>query len=183
MDLHELAALLAIAPAEVSSDAPIELARAEFTHLMVPVGTLATMRRIRPDFSGLADYSRYLRVDTVCAFTRETVDPGNTVHCRDFCPAVGTPESPAAGTTNRGLACYLVRHALVDAPADGTLVVLAEQGHEMGRPSLIRTELTLAGGSVLAVRVGGVATRTLEGTLRAPSPPAATHGDEGARAE
>jgi trans-2,3-dihydro-3-hydroxyanthranilate isomerase len=43
---------------------------------------------------------------------------------------------------------------------------IAEQGYEMGRPSDVRTELTLAGGDLTALKVGGIATKTLEGTLR-----------------
>lgn len=171
VDLDELAALFAIAPGAISAQSPIEISASHFKHLMVPIDTLETMRAITPNFSAIADYSRQIGIDTVSVFTRETVHPENTVHCREFCPAVGTPESAGAGTTNRALACYLVHHRLVEGQSEQPLVVLAEQGYEMGRPSRIRSELTLEGQTVTSVRVGGVATRTLAGTLCAgPTP-------------
>jgi len=165
VDMNELVALFAIAPDGISVESPIEVSASEFTHLMVPIDTLETMRAIAPNFSAIAEYSRRIGIDTISVFTRETVHPESAVHCREFCPAVGTPESPATGTTNRALACYLVRHRLVERQSEQPLVVLAEQGYEMGRPSRIRSELMLEGQTVTGVRVGGVATRTLEGTL------------------
>jgi predicted PhzF superfamily epimerase YddE/YHI9 len=42
--------------------------------------------------------------------------------------------------------------------------VVAAQGVEMGRPSVIRTEVTMVDGLPTGLRVGGVATRTSEST-------------------
>ena len=125
---------------------PCELALSDFTHLVVPIRDLATMRAVTPDFGAIATLSREVGADTVALFTTETEHRSSTLHCREFCPAVGTPEAPAAGTTNRALACYFLRHGLIDSASDGQRTVLAEQGYEMGRPSHIRTELTLRDG-------------------------------------
>ena len=46
----------------------------------------------------------------------------------------------------------------------GDQVVMATQGVEMGRPSVIRTEVTMVDGLPTGLRVGGVATRTSEST-------------------
>lgn len=165
VDRDELVALLAIEPERISTQSPVEVSVSEFSHLLVPIDTLETMRAITPRFSAIADYSRRIGVDTICVFTRETVHEESTVHCRDFCPAVGTSESAAAGTTNRALACYLVRHGLLEGRSEQPLIVLAEQGYEMGRPSRIYSELMLEDKIVTSIRVGGVATRTLEGNL------------------
>ena len=87
---------------------------------------------------------------------------------RDFCPAVGVPESAAAGTTNAALTAYLVRHQIVKGNSDGQLVVESEQGHEIGRPSSIRSVVSIDDGSIVRLQVGGVATRVMDGQLYLP---------------
>ena len=163
--VEELAPMLGVGADAFAPGPPVELVRSEFVHVMVRVRDLAAMRAVTPDFGAIAARCRQLGIHTLALFTTETENTANTIHCREFCPAVGTPEAPASGTTNRALACYLLRHALIDPSPDGTRTVVAEQGYEMGRPSLIRTELTLRNGRVTGIRVGGVATKSMEGTL------------------
>ena len=161
----DLAPLLGVSGGAFAAHPPVELTRSEFTHVVARVGGLDAMRALKPDFGAIAERCRALGVHTLALFTTETEDPAHTLHCREFCPAVGTPEAPASGTTNRALACYLLRHGLIAPPPDGEATVIAEQGYVMGRPSLIRTEVTLAGGEPARIRVGGVATKSMEGTL------------------
>ena len=165
LDAKELAPVLGVDSDAFSPGPPLALARSEFVHVIARVRGLAAMRAMRPDFGAIAARCRQHGVDTLALFTTETESPSRTIHCREFCPAVGTPEAPASGTTNRALACYLLRHGLIDAPSGGEVTVIAEQGCEMGRPSLIRTELTMAEQRPVKIRVGGVATKTLEGSL------------------
>ena len=107
-----------------------------------------------------------MAIFTYCsAGNRETVLPESSIHCREFCPAVGTPEAPATGTTNRALACYLLRQGLLDSQIDGRQTVIAEQGYEMGRPSRICTEMMVQDGEAVEIKVGGVATKTMQGTF------------------
>ncbi len=138
---------------------PIEKARSDFSHLVLAVTDLEVMQRMDPDFDRLTQLSHRHGIDTISPFTLETADLANTIHCRDFCPAVGTPEAAATGTTNRAMAAYLVRHRLAGLGGDGSHTVLSEQGHEMGRPSLVRTDLATTDGSPHGIHVGGVATR------------------------
>jgi trans-2,3-dihydro-3-hydroxyanthranilate isomerase len=49
---------------------------------------------------------------------------------------------------------------------DGDHSAIIEQGFEMGRPSLIRLEVAVAGGALTAVRIGGHAVEVMDGTLR-----------------
>ena len=48
---------------------------------------------------------------------------------------------------------------------DGEHVAIIEQGYEMGRPSLIRLEVSVSGGALSAVRIGGNAVEVASGTL------------------
>ena len=161
----EVAPLLGIGVGAILEPLAIEAASADFTHLVVRVDSLATIGEVAPDHAAVADLCRRIGADTLAVFTTETRDPEVTIRCRDLCPAVGTPEAAATGTTNRALACHLVRHGLIDFGVDGT-VVTAAQGVEMGRPSVIRTEVTMVDGLPTGLRVGGVATRTSESTTR-----------------
>ena len=107
-NIEDLADGLGISSDLLQSDHPIEKAIGDFIHLIVPVPSLANMRKITPNFGAIADFSRSNNVQTVTVFTEEVEQTDSTVHLRDFCPAVGTPESPAAGTTNGALTSYLV---------------------------------------------------------------------------
>jgi len=161
----EVAPLLGIGVGAILEPLAIEAASADFTHLVVRVDSLATIGEVAPDHAAVADLCRRIGADTLAVFTTDTRDPEVTIRCRDLCPAVGTPEAAATGTTNRALACHLVRHGLVDLGVDRT-IVMAAQGVEMGRPSVIRTEVTLVDGQPTRLRVGGMATRVSEATIR-----------------
>ena len=125
------------------------------------------MRTIAPDFGAIVDFCHAQDLETVAVFCRETERPSNTVHVRDFCPAVGVAESAAAGTTNAALSCYLLRHGLIDRTQE-MLVVEAEQGIELGRPSSIQSVLRQRDGVIDRLQVGGVATRVIDGHIELP---------------
>ena len=163
-----LAEILGISQHELGCDLPIETAIGAFIHLVVPVRSLKIMQQITPNFGAIADFSRANGVQTVSVFTREVAHPDSTVHVRDFCPAVGTPESPAAGTTNGALTCYLVRNGLLEIRDGDTSVVLAEQGYECGRPSQIRSEMTVVDGRIERLVVGGFGRKSVSGEIFLP---------------
>ena len=161
LNAGELAPLFGIGESAFDTGLPFELTRSDFAHLILPIRDLATMQGMTPDFSAIKSLCNQRQIDTVALFTRETVLPESNIHCREFCPAVGTPEAPATGTTNRALACYLLRHGLLESNTDGRQTVIAEQGFEMGRPSRICTEMMVQNGEAVDIRVGGIATKTM----------------------
>ena len=161
----DLIPLFGTAIAGAVGSLPCELAVAEFSHLVVPVDSLETIRNLSPDYGKIESLCRHIHADTLVLFTLETECPESTIHCREFCPLVGTPEAPASGTTNRALACYLLRHGLLDSESSDCDTIISEQGYEMNRPSQIRTELTMCDGELTQIKVGGVATKTIEGVF------------------
>ncbi len=168
LDVDELARLLGLSREDYSWKWPIETAAGDFVHLVVPIKNLAAMRRINPDFTGLTRFWHDYGIQTVVVFCTEVEWPDHTIHVRDFCPAVGVSESAAAGTTNSALTSYLIRHEIVRKNGDGRIVVLAEQGHEIERPSSIRSVVNMNGDSVSRLQVGGVATKVMDGQLYLP---------------
>ena len=168
-DIEWLARLLTLDKDDFGRDWPMETVGGDFVHLVVPVKDLAAMRRVAPDFTGLVYFCHDHDVQTVALFCTEVERPGSTIHVRDFCPAVGVSESAAAGTTNAALTSYLIRHGIVRQDGDGRIVVRAEQGLELGRPSAIRSVVAMEGETVTRLQVGGVATKVMDGQLHLPA--------------
>ena len=165
VDPARLARLLGLEATDFSDARPIETALGDFVHLVVPIKSLAVMRKIAPDFAGLVRLCHDHGLETVALFCTEVERPESTLHVRDFCPAVGVAESAAAGTTNAALTGYLVRHGIVRPNGDGWVEVRAEQGHEIDRPSSIRSIASLEKDAVVRLQVGGVATKVADGLL------------------
>ena len=153
----ELAAALGTSP-NVFQTIPIEESPSDFVHLLVPTTGLDALSSMVPDFEALGTLCQAHGVHTVAAYSPVAGDAANTIRVRDFCPATGTNEAPATGTTNRAVSGHLVRHKLCGLGENGTSTVRAEQGVEMGRPSLVTTSLTVTNGAVTHIAVGGVAT-------------------------
>jgi PhzF family phenazine biosynthesis protein len=148
----------------LASELPVETARGDFIHLVVPLAGLETMRAIRPDFNGMVEFCHAYGIETIAVFCNQTENPDHRIHVRDFCPAVGVSESAAAGTTNAALSSYLVRHGLL--PVDSDIITLnAEQGIELGRPSSIQSVVTMSDRQISRLQVGGVATRVTDGQI------------------
>jgi trans-2,3-dihydro-3-hydroxyanthranilate isomerase len=82
---------------------------------------------------------------------------------RFFAPDEGVAEDPATGLA---AVAFPTQILTFDAPADGTLRLLLEQGIEMGRPSFIDVEVDIRARAQAAVRVAGQAVRVTSGILR-----------------
>jgi PhzF family phenazine biosynthesis protein len=156
--------VLGLTAEALSIELPIETARGDFIHLVVPLSGLEAMRAIKPDFNGMIEFCHAYGIETIAVFCTEVENAHNTIHVRDFCPAVGVSESAAAGTTNAALTSYLVRHGLVPTNQE-VISVYAEQGLELGRPSSIQSIVTLSAEAILRMQVGGVATRVMDGQV------------------
>lgn len=169
LDQTQLTSLLGLCEQDIEQDMPLEIAFGDFVHLIVPLRDLDAMNRIIPNFPGLIQFCKQVGLQTIAVFCTEVEGAGSDVHVRDFCPAVGVPESAGTGTTNAALAAYLIRHGNLQAKDENRqILVQAEQGLELGRPGIIRSVVTLGGGVISRLQVGGVATKIIEGKLFLP---------------
>jgi len=134
---------------------PVETIFNGIAALIVPVASLSAIENIKIDSNRLSQISNEVRASTVLAFTRETLLPTNTVHCRVFAPAAGVSEDAATGSANGCFGFYLVRHKVVQPTA--TTRIISEQGYEMKRPSqlYIDVDVNIDSNDVTEVRVGG----------------------------
>ena len=155
-DVARMARAFSLDPMEIQGTSlPIEMINNGLTVVLAPVVSRAAVERIKVDGAALEAVARETDADTVLAFTRETVAPSNTVHCRVFAPGAGVGEDAATGSANGPLGFYLVRHRLVKVEQITT--IFSEQGYEMNRPSLIQieVEVDMKSGDATRVRVGG----------------------------
>jgi trans-2,3-dihydro-3-hydroxyanthranilate isomerase len=120
---------------------------------VVPVGSLAAIRRARLRHREADAIARDLGFGDLFLFTFETESPEAMVHCRMFAPNFGIPEDPASGAAFGSLAAYLVKHRL--ARRAESLAFLGEQGLEMGRPSRLFVEAKIEAGRAVEIHVGG----------------------------
>lgn len=129
-----------------------------------PLKNIDAVRRAQPDLTRLAPAFAAPAHRALFAFCAETVERGHTFHARMFAPSYGVPEDPATGSAAAAFAGVLARFAGLK---DGTHSFTIEQGYEMGRPSLIELDLTLAGSALITASVGGGAVIVSEGTIEA----------------
>jgi trans-2,3-dihydro-3-hydroxyanthranilate isomerase len=97
-------------------------------------------------------------------FCGETLDPANQFHARMFAPRLGVLEDPATGSAVAAMAGLCVRTLALD---QGEHRFVVEQGHAMGRPSLIELVLTMRSGLLRLATIGGSAVVVTEGTIEA----------------
>jgi trans-2,3-dihydro-3-hydroxyanthranilate isomerase len=91
----------------------------------------------------------------------ETYSAANQLNVRLFADLYGVPEYPATGSANACLAAYLLKHQYF---LGQQLDVRVEQGHEMGRPSLLRVRAEMRAGNP-SIAVGGRVIMTARGEL------------------
>jgi predicted PhzF superfamily epimerase YddE/YHI9 len=157
----EIAPLLGMEPAGVLSVAASSTA---LRHVFIELADIDSLAALRPDDDGLRRFSQARSIDTLGIWCRTGRGLGKAkVRLRDLCHGVGDPEEAASGTTNGALACQLFRAQKLLPGNGGQAVLVAEQGFEMGRPSIVRTVLNTAGGEVTGVSVGGYAALRLTG--------------------
>jgi trans-2,3-dihydro-3-hydroxyanthranilate isomerase len=87
------------------------------------------------------------------------------LRARMFAPAMGVNEDPATGAAATALGGYL---GIREDARDGTLRWVIEQGFEMGRPSILETEIDKRDGEITDIRVGGRAVLVSEGWMEIP---------------
>ena len=164
----ELSHVLGIESERLESNLEMTMTTTDFRSLLVPIDNVSDLEAVRPDFQGIEDLCRGSVMDTIFLFAPKDDDLANGIRCREFCPAVGTPESAASGTTNRSISCYLYEQNRLTSARDGVASLSISQGKEVGRSSNIRSVISLQDGQVNSVGIGGVATRVVNGTFFSP---------------
>lgn len=146
---------LAVTDIVTSRHAPV-VASVGTPFLIVELSDREALRRIRADAEGFAVLPP--EAQKILAYVRGVA---GQVDCRMFFPIPFIAEDPATGSANAALAGLLARLA---GNTGGTQHLRITQGEDMGRPSLLLTEVDDPAG---AVRIGGHCVAVMEGLLDA----------------
>jgi PhzF family phenazine biosynthesis protein len=154
----ELAAALGLAERDLRPDLiPTQVVSTGAAHLLVAVRDRNAIARAHPDLPRLARLLAFAECQGCYLFSLDPLALEAVAHTRFFNPTEGIPEDAATGSAAGPLACHLVEHGRVK---DGATVWI-EQGHSMGRPSMIEVRV-----SGELVRVYGQCVTAAEGKMR-----------------
>ena len=163
LDRQRVGAALGLEPSEIGFENH-ELSRfsAGLPYSFVPVRDLAAIGRATPQGAHWAAAFGQSSHPNAYLYCRETEGVGHHFHARMFAPTLGIAEDPATGSAAAAFAGVVRRF---DGLPTGTHRIVIEQGFEMGRPSLMKLEIDVAGGVIQAARIGGDAVVIAEGLL------------------
>ena len=97
----------------------------------------------------------------ILVFSPETYSKENDLNVRVFVDYFGIPEDPATGSGNGCLAGYLAKHRYF---GQDQIDIRAEQGYEIGRPSLLYLRAENKKGQI-DISVGGKVVMIARGEL------------------
>jgi trans-2,3-dihydro-3-hydroxyanthranilate isomerase len=162
---EEMARALGLAVGDLEpGDLPTERWSAGNAFTFVAVRGLDAIARCTVDLASFDRVFGGTEPGAAFVFCRETTNTGNSFHARMFAPEFGVIEDPATGSAVAAFAGYL---AAAGHHADGTHIVRVEQGHEMGRPSLLELTMHIGGGALTHASIAGDAIVVTEGTIDA----------------
>lgn len=156
-----VAPALGLAPGDIDSRAPIQQVSAGISVTIVPLCGLDALRRCAPDARRMASLEREGILPFVYLFCQEPRSAENDLCARFFFDANGIREDPATGSATACLGGYLLEHEYFPGRE---LFLRIEQGHEIGRSSLLLLRASKSdSGSV--VQVGGRVIPVVSGQL------------------
>lgn len=162
-DTEELAEIMGTEPNAMAIPGILDKPESWSTGLpdiMIPVRSVTILKGLKPDMQKLSELSRREEVTGVHVFA---LDSEGEVWCRNFAPACGIPEEAATGTSNGALGACLHDHGW---GVEDVTAFTAHQGDWMGRPS--RIQVSVQGGGVPEIWVGGQAVTVIEGNILIP---------------
>lgn len=161
VDREPVANALGLTPEDIETTAPVQVVSAGTAALIVPLRSLEALRRSRLNLEAFAPLAAAGFPPLTYLFCRQTLQAGNDLCARFFFEAHGVREDPATGNGAAFLGAYLLEHRLLPEPA---LFLRIEQGHELGRPSLVMLRARTRNG-IREVSVGGKVIPTAQGEL------------------
>lgn len=155
LDRAEAMAALGLDAADAHPNLAPQMVSTGLFHAIAPIADAASLGRIVPDYPAI---DALIGPHGGVVLYAAAVDPGaRSARARSFSRIVELGEDPATGSAAGPLCAYLDRHA-------GCSALTIAQGEEMGRPSVLETEMDKGG----RVRVSGSVRPLIEGTVELP---------------
>jgi trans-2,3-dihydro-3-hydroxyanthranilate isomerase len=138
---------------------PVQEVSTGIPFLIVPLKNLESLKKSRVDFPRFMKAVERIEAKAPLVFCPEARQKKNDMSVRVFVDYYGIPEDPATGSANGCLAGYLVKHSYFGGDR---IDVRVEQGHQIGRPSLLYLQAE-AKAEEIDVFVGGKAILVAKG--------------------
>jgi trans-2,3-dihydro-3-hydroxyanthranilate isomerase len=151
-------------------------------YLYVPIRRLHTIYALKPNLFAVSQFLSNRNLSGLCVFSTETVERTSSAHSRFFAPNLGINEDPVTGSANGPLGVYLFENGVLGeaeksqrlrgtvknnppAEEEKLIAITTEQGDAIGRKGRVRVRLSVRGGQVTAVSIGGRAVTVLDGEM------------------
>ncbi len=144
---RELIASLLGLKADDLGNLPLQVVATTFPNLTIPVKSLSVLRKIKPDFNNIAEYTKQKNTNAFYVFTDDTTGQTGDFAARFFNPLLGINEDPATGVAAGSLGCYADKYIFKGNKKQIVII----QGFDMGKPSTIYVDIADK------VQVGGYA--------------------------
>ncbi len=133
-DTGTLSKVLSLDTGDIDDRYPIQEVSTGTPFIMVPLKTLDATKRATINKERYLGLIRDTQAKAILIFCQETYSKANHLNVRVFADYYGVPEDPATGSANGCLAGYLAKHRYF---GKDRIDIRVEQGHEIGRPSLL----------------------------------------------
>ncbi|MDT3958599.1 PhzF family phenazine biosynthesis isomerase [Staphylococcus kloosii] len=138
---EDLAQSLGIKKEDISDDLPVLYGSTGVWTLLVPVNSLATCKKMKPNHSQFPSILKEKPNVSIHPFCFETYDLDSDMHARHFSsPFSGTTEDPVTGTASGVMGAYFLKY--VSNKIDNSLELIVEQGQELGKNGKVQVKVT-----------------------------------------
>jgi PhzF family phenazine biosynthesis protein len=155
-DPATIASVLGISAAELHPSLPITFGSTGTWTLLVPVKSLQTIRKMRPDTNAFPAVMEQMSRSSIHPFCLEHEAPNADLSARHFSsPFSGTVEDPITGTASGVMGAYMATHA-ANWMIERNYTIVVEQGKDVGRDGRVYVSV-INRRSPFRVKVGGTA--------------------------
>jgi trans-2,3-dihydro-3-hydroxyanthranilate isomerase len=134
VDKEQMARSLDLEETAIDEKFPVQEVSTGIPFLIVPLKSLELLKKAKVDFPKFMESVQDIQAKAPLVFCPEARDSQNDLSVRVFVDYYGIPEDPATGSANGCLAGYLAKHRYFGL---SKIDIRVEQGHEIGRPSLL----------------------------------------------
>ena len=130
--------------------------------MFVEVGDVAALGKARVNLPAFDLIRASHQIEGVHLYVKWPSDDGVRIQARNLSPYDGIGEDPATGSATATLTAFL---AQLDLRPDCDFHLVARQGVEMGRPSLLHGYAEMRRGKVAPPRISGLCVSVMQGVL------------------